>query len=170
MKKVLLSFFALLISVLFPISVFAEGEAKEKINVYMFYGEGCGYCAAAKEFFAGIDEEYKEYYSLVTYEVWHDKNNSALMQGVAEYLNEDVNGVPYIVIGDTTFAGYASEYDQDILDAIKESYNNEDYVDVVSKVKDGGVSSKKNYDTYIVIGIFAAIIGGFGALIYFSRK
>lgn len=167
MKKVLLSILALLIAVVLPIS--ASAEEKEKINVYLFYGNGCGYCEAAKEFFASIEEEYGEYYNLVEYEVWYVEENSELMQNVASYLGDEVGGVPYIVIGETTFGGYSSEYDSDIIDAIEEEYENEDYVDVVAKVKGGEVSSK-NYDTYIVIGIFAVIIGGFGALIYFSRK
>lgn len=167
MKKVLLSILALLTVVILPISVSAE--EKEKVNVYLFYGNGCGYCEAAKQFFASIKEEYKEYYNLVEYEVWYVKENSQLMQDVASYLGKEVGGVPFIVIGETTFGGYSSEYDSDIIKAIKEEYENEDYVDIVAKVKDGEVSTK-NYDTYIVIGIFAVIIGGFGALIYFSRK
>lgn len=167
MKKVFLSIISLLAALMLPISVSAEEN--EKINVYLFYGNGCGYCEAAKKFFASIKEEYGEYYNLVEYEVWYVKENSNLMQNVASYFGEEVGGVPYIVIGETTFGGYSSEYDNDIKKAIKEEYENENYKDIVAKVKSGEVSSK-NYDTFIVVGIFAVIIGGFGALVYFSRK
>lgn len=172
MKKVLLSILTLFMVLIFPLSVVAseKEESKEKINVYLFWGDGCGYCEAAKEFFASIEDEYGEYFNLVEYEVWYNQDNNELKENVAEYLNDDVSGVPYIVIGETTFGGYSSEYDEDIKEAIMEAYEDEDYVDVVAKVEAGEVETGKNYDTLIVIGIFVVIIGGFGALIYFSRK
>jgi len=159
---------------MFPLSVLAEGkketETKDKVKVYLFWGNGCGYCEAAKEFFASIEEKYSKYYELVDYEVWYNKENNTLKENVANYLKDDVSGVPYIVIGDTTFGGYSSEYDEQIIEAIEDAYEDDDYVDVVAKVKSGDVEPAKNYDTLIVIGIFVVIIGGFGALIYFSRK
>lgn len=183
MKKIVLILVALSMVFLMPLNVIAKEtrevkEVKEveekvddnKINVYLFWGNGCGYCEAAKEFFANIDKEYSKYFNLVDYEVWYNEDNNALKEEVAAYFKDDVTGVPYIVIGDETFGGYSSEYDADIKKAIKEAYEDEDYVDAIEKVKDGDVEAPKNYDTLIVIGIFVAIIGGFGALIYFSRK
>ena len=174
MKKVLLSILTLFMVLVFPMSVLAdegkEDAKKEKINVYLFWGDGCGYCEAAKEFFASIEEEYDDYYNLVEYEVWYNKDNNELKENVAAYFNDDVTGVPYIIIGDKTFGGYSSEYDEDIKKAIKEAYDDEDYIDAVAKVGTGDYETPKNYDTLIVIGIFVLIIGGFGALIYFSRK
>lgn len=180
MKKKLLGLIALLIAVLLPTSVMAETKEStkeesevvesEKINVYLFWGQGCGYCEAAKEFFASIEEEYGKYFDLVEYEVWYDKNNNALKESVVEYFNDNVTGVPYIVIGETTFGGYAADYDQDIKDAIVDAYEDDDYVDYVAKIIAGDIETPKSYDTLIVIGIFVVIIGGFGALVYFSRK
>lgn len=176
MKKKILNFIALIIAVLLPITVMAETEnesespVKEKVNVYLFWGNGCGYCEAAKDFFASIEDEYGKYFELVEYEVWYSKDNNALKERVVEYFGDDVSGVPYIVIGDTTFGGYASSYDEDIKEAIKDAYEDEKYVDYVEQIISGDVETPKNYDTLIVIGIFVVIIGGFGALIYFSRK
>lgn len=172
MKKTILSLIALFIALLFPLNVMADEkeESKEKINVYLFWGNGCGYCEAAKNFFRSIEKEYEDYYELVEYEVWYDEDNKALMNSVAEYFDEEIGGVPYIIIGETTFGGYSEEYNDSIIKAIKEEYENEDYVDVVKNVKADGVTTEKNYDTLIIIGIFVVIIGGFGALVYFSRK
>lgn len=176
MKKILLSILTIFMVLMFPLSVIAEGketrevEENKKVNVYLFWGNGCGYCEAAKKFFASIEEDYGKYFNLVEYEVWYDKDNNALKESVAEYFNDDVTGVPYIIIGETTFGGYASTYDGDIKKAIKEAYEDEEYEDIVAKVKGGDIEPAKNYDTLIVIGIFVVIIGGFGALIYFSRK
>ena len=112
MKKVLLSVIALVMTLMFPLNVLADKkeESKDKINVYLFWGNGCGYCEAAKEFFASIEDEYGEYFNLVEYEVWYDKDNNALKDSVAEYFNDDVSGVPYIIIGETTFGGYAADF------------------------------------------------------------
>ena len=174
MKKSILSIIAILVAIFFPLNVLAKEkeEVNEPINVYLFWGNGCGYCEAAKEFFVSIEEEYGDKFDLVAYEVWNDEKNQALEQAVAEYLGEEVSGVPYIVIGEKTFNGYSSEYDEDIIEAIEDEYENDDRIDVLEKIDAGEVSksSEKNYDTLIVIGIFAVIIGGFGALIYFSRK
>lgn len=174
MKKSILSIIAILVAIFFPLNVLAKEkeEAKDPINVYLFWGNGCGYCEAAKEFFASIEEEYGDKFDLAAYEVWNDENNQALEQAVADYLGEEVSGVPYIIIGEKTFNGYSSEYDEEIIEAIEDEYENDERIDVLEKIDAGEVSksSEKNYDTLIVIGIFAVIIGGFGALIYFSRK
>lgn len=171
MKKTLMSIITLFLLLLFPISVMAEDKKeKDPINVYLFWGDGCGYCEAAKQFFASIEDEYGKYFDLVDYEVWHNKQNNELKDNVANYFQENVTGVPYIIIGDETFGGYSSEYDKDIKDAIKDAFDDENYIDVVAKVASGNYEPAKNYDTLIVIGIFIVIIGGCGALIYFSRK
>ena len=178
MKKVLISLMALFMLLVMPLSVFAtEKETREveaisnkKVNVYLFWGDGCGYCEAAKKFFASIEDEYGKYYNLVDYEVWKNPDNNTLKDQVADYFKEEVTGVPYIVIGDETFGGYSEEYNEEIIEAIEDAYEDDDYVDVVKNIVDGKVEPAKNYDTLIVIGIFVLIIGGFGSLIYFSRK
>ncbi len=179
MKKTILSIIALFTAFVLPLCVNAketevekETEAKEKeeVKVYLFWGNGCRYCEAAKDFFASIEEEYGEKFELVGYEVWYDKKNNELKETVAEYMDDDVTGVPYIIVGETTFGGYASEFDEDIIKAIEEEYEKEDRFDVIEKIESGEIEPAKNYDTLIVIGIFVVIIGGFGALIYFSRK
>ena len=45
-------------------------EAKEKINIYLFWGNGCSHCSNLKAFMASIEEEYGKYYNLYTFEVW----------------------------------------------------------------------------------------------------
>lgn len=176
MKKFVLLIMVLCMTILMPLNVLAETRevkeemAKEKINVYIFWGNGCGYCEAAINFFESIEDEYGKYFNLVKYEVWYEKDNNTLKENVAAYFGDDVTGVPYIVIGDETFGGYAEEYNEDLKEAIVDAYEDDDYIDVVAKVNAGEVETKSNYDTLIVIGIFAVVIGGFGALIYFSRK
>ena len=104
MKKIKLLVVALLTIILLPFNI--NAAEKDQINVYIFKGDGCGYCAAALEFFESIESEYGAYFDLVEREVWYDEDNATLMSEVAAYFGEEVRGVPYIVIGDKTFQGF----------------------------------------------------------------
>lgn len=87
-------------------------------NVYLFYGEGCQYCKALESYLDTIPDDVKSTYNLVEYEVWNNNQNAQLMNKFAEYLNDEANGVPYLVIGDKSFIGYSDEYNEEILEAI----------------------------------------------------
>ena len=170
MKKLGKLLLALAMVVILPLSVNAKG--KEPITVHMFRGEGCGYCAAALKFFDSIEEEYGDYFDLETHEVWYDQDNSQLMQDVASYFGEDVGGVPYIIIGDKTFQGYAADYDEKIKSEIKKYYESGDFVDRVAQVKGGDTTTKKdnkkdsNKTTIIIV---AVAVVGMVALLFFAR-
>ena len=125
MKKYLLTI--LLISLfLIPFTVSARDvlyEEKEKIDVFFFWGDGCGHCEVAKEFFNSMDEEYKSYYNLRMYEVWYDTNGRDLMLSMAKDLNETPDYIPYIIIGDKSFEGSVVGHKDELKDAIKNLYN-----------------------------------------------
>lgn len=172
MKKIKLLIVALISVVLLPISI--NAASNEKITVHIFRGEGCGYCKAALSFFDSIEEEYGKYYELEEHEVWYDEDNATLMSNVASYFNEEVNGVPYIIIGDKTFQGYTESYNDEIKQAIKDAYESGNFEDRVKQVQNGTAStsksSKKDKDsnTTTIIIIAVALIG-FVALFYFAR-
>lgn len=105
----------------------SETDIKEpkdgKLNVYLFWGDGCPHC---KKLVAGLNKsinEYGKYYDLYTFEVWDNDRNYYLMQQVGEHFKEEEIGLPYLIIGDQTFSGYMSSYDEEIQKAIKEEYN-----------------------------------------------
>ena len=155
MKKIKYLLVAAII-LLFPFLASAKG----KVNVYMFRGEGCPHCEEALEFFDELakDEEYSKMYELKTYEVWYDEENSALMKDVAEALEEEVSGVPYMVIGTKTFAGYAASMSSQIKDTIKAAYEDDDYKDVVKEVS-AGTYTKEKYEFPIVpVAIVAGVV------------
>lgn len=110
-------------------------EEKEKINVYLFWGDGCPHCEHAKEFFSSIEEEYGKYYNLVEYEVWYDEDNNNLMSKVNNELEANATGVPFIVIGDEYFRGYSSGMNEEIKKTIISQYEDDKYTDIVEKVK-----------------------------------
>ena len=110
---------------------------KDAITIYLFRGKGCGYCRAFLEFMNGITEEYGKYFNMVTYEVWNDTDNAALLDEVSNYLDNPAGGVPYVIIGDKVFPGYASSYDEDIKEAITTLYKTKkkDRYDVFTEMK-----------------------------------
>ena len=112
-------------------------EDDNQAVIYMFRGSGCGYCKAFLTFLNSIVPEYGKYFKLESYEVWYDENNGKLMLGVASYLNKEAGGVPFIIIGDKVFEGYASIYDDDIKNAIKNLYdtNKSDRYDVIDSME-----------------------------------
>ena len=181
MKKIKLLLLLSIIGIILPLGV----DAASKKNVYIFKGSTCGFCKKALTFFQDLvnDKDYADKFDLVEYEVWHNEENAKLGQAVATELGEEMDGVPYIVIGDQTFSGYTTSYDDQIKAAIDTYYNDDSATSVVEKVRDGGEyevtpeytlvkndSSSNNADTIIAIVIIIIAVGGFGYVIYLSRK
>ena len=168
MKKIkyLLIIFAL--ALILPFSV----NAKEKVKVYLFRGEGCPHCQEAEEFFDSIKSEYGKYYELIDYETWYDTDNADLMKKVADKLGEEVSGVPYIIIGKKTWNGYASTYDDAIKSTIKSEYNKSvsKRYDVIRAVN-GKTKEKSNVSSDILaVLIIILVVGGITYGIIMTRK
>ena len=53
-------------------------EGKNKINIYMFRGQGCYYCRNFLSFLNSRADDYGKYFNLVAFEVWNDSNNNQL--------------------------------------------------------------------------------------------
>ena len=164
---------ALVLFVPFMVNINAA-EAKDKINVYLFRGEGCPHCAEAEEFFDELskDEEFKEYYTLVDYEVWNNKENAEFMDKVATELSTNASGVPFIVIGDKFYSGYASSMSNQIKDTIKEQYNNKDYVDTIEKVKKAEQEKDEKASNAVIpiVIVSAAALIIIVAMVFFTKE
>ena len=108
---------------------------KEKVILYLFWGDGCPHCQEAEEWLSEISPTYGKYFDVVDYEVWYHDDNLQLMKDVGNYLGKDVKGVPFIVIGDTSYDGFANVYKDRILNTIFEEYEKIDRVDIVKIVE-----------------------------------
>lgn len=167
----------------------------EKINVYIFRGNGCGHCRNAVTYFYGLGKEFDDYFNVVLYEVWYNGENSLLGKAVATELGKTFSGVPFIVVGNTSFGGFGETTGESVVKKALEAYQDEKYTDIVAKVQKSKkydiveesieeaaysegitdveptiIEEENSNDTAIVIVIFAVIFAGFGALIYSSRK
>ena len=106
--------------------------SSNKPNIYIFWGNGCPHCKALAKFISKLPAETKNKVNIYSFEVWSDKDNKTLMKNFGKFLNQDVRGVPFMVIGDKIFDGYSSgdtKTDQQILDAINTIIKNQGSTD-----------------------------------------
>jgi glutaredoxin len=76
------------------------------VNAYLFYGDGCPHCAKENTFLESIKNDYPTL-DIYKYEVYFSRENSLLMQKVAETLGTESGGVPFLVIGDKYYVGFS---------------------------------------------------------------
>ena len=137
-------------------------ETDDQINIYMFRGNGCGYCRAFLTYLESITKEYGKYFKVVGFEVWYDADNSDLLKEMSSFTGESAGGVPYIIIGKQVFPGYASNYDDAIKEAIQNEYNAEEKYDVFEEYNKAidKAKNEKYAIAYMTIGfcfVFIAI-------------
>ena len=142
-------------------------EEDNRVKIYFFRGEGCPHCADAEEFFNSIEEEYGQYYKILDYETWYNSDNAALLQKVGEARNEEISGVPYILIGDKSWSGYDDSFADEIKDTIKSEYEKAvadrydiaNYVDFTNAAGSVTEAAKKSNDAMVLIIILLAVAG-----------
>lgn len=103
MKKVLI---VSVISFFIFIQSYFLASASENIKAYLFYGNGCPHCAEEMQFLEEIQEDNSDL-EVITYEIYNNKNNALLLQKIGKSLGANVSGVPFLVIGNEYFIGYA---------------------------------------------------------------
>ena len=137
--------------------VTATATEEGKVKVYMFRGEGCGFCAKALAWFEEIQPTEGKYYDLITFEVWNDESNKAEMNKVAKYFGDAADGVPYIIVGEKTWNGFDDSYKTEILNQIHAEYekNPESRFDVFEYLKKNNGGS---IGTFIIVGVVFALI------------
>lgn len=113
-------------------------SSKDKLNIYIFWGDGCPHCKHLAEFLGEIQSEIGDKISLYTFEVWKDKNNLAFLKSFGKFLGENPKGVPYIIIGNKTYSGFSEtdeETKQEIINLIKTEASKADKIDKYQEYK-----------------------------------
>lgn len=188
MKKLKYLVILLIAILIIPFGVFAEGEEetnteenteekteeKKEVPLYFFRGEGCSHCAEAEEWFKSIEEEYGSYFEIKDYETWYNEENQALMERVAEARGESADGVPYIIIGDKSWNGFAEDYKEEIISEIKNVYeqNESDRYDIMKYLPDADEKDKDKSGSSDFVALFFILLvtGGIGFLVYKTRE
>lgn len=194
MKKFLLTIICLFSIITVPVKAkeieLPEVTDHEKVTIYIFRGNGCGFCYNSLAYFNKIASKYSKYFEVVTYEVYNSQENSALYLDVAKEKGEQSGAVPFIVIGDKfSKMGFLEDWGEEFIETALKEYQNKDYVDLVAKIaknhpdaesttlreaciEEGIIQENESHanDTVIILSIFAVIIVGVSSLIFFSRK
>ena len=143
---------------------FEEKEPSEDLpNVYIFRGNGCGYCERLLTFLGTIAEEYQDKVNFVVYEVADNTDNWDLYEKVGAKFGDEVSGYPYMVIGTKVFNGYASSDDEEIIETIEEYAAEENPYDVVAEVESGNldevkIETENNATAVVLVFIFGVVI------------
>ena len=120
---------------LFLVLPFTKVNA-EAVNVNVFYGDGCPYCAEEEKYLNILKSELGDNLNIQRYEVWNNDENSKLLSDVRMALNDNGDGVPFVVIGNKTFTGYNDSVAEDIKTAIFDNLKNPN-VNIVELIKNG---------------------------------
>ena len=144
-------------------------ETDDQAVIYLFRGKGCGYCKKFLTFLNSIVDDYGKYFKVVSYEVWNDADNAELMSGVAKTLGKSADGVPFIVIGDKSFAGYSEAYDDEIKSAIKDLYKTKKSkrYDVIKEYNEGSNNEVDNDSSFVGVIVYSTIVSLGSALFVF---
>ena len=199
MKKILFSLFIVLSLIFIPVAKATETLPEitdhEKVKVYFFRSNNCGWCTQTLEYFAENYDTYKDYFDLIIYEVNGVSENGNLMVDLQEYFDVDgVGSIPYFVIGENfDNLGYATT---EIVEEALKQYQSDDYKDFVAEfiekgnydglktetLKEACAAKGIEYGTHaaskedglsdgaIVAIIFTVVIVGFGVLVLSSRQ
>ena len=96
------------------------------------------------------------------------------MQDVAEARKETADGVPYIIIGDRSWTGFADEYKDEILNKIDTVYEQEVSAryDIMQLVETGSTNEeeKDGGNDFVSLIIILVVVGAAGFGIYKARE
>lgn len=100
MKKKLFLIFSFFLWIL-PVQTFAMNE----VNVYFFYSDDCKFCSQEKAYLEALKQRYPNM-RIYKYETSGDANLALMNQAKALY-GVTEGGVPFTIIGDTTYLGFS---------------------------------------------------------------
>jgi thiol-disulfide isomerase/thioredoxin len=101
-----------------PVLAQPSRASSHKVAIYLFWGDGCPHCAAAKPFLNELTQRYANT-ELRAYEVWYVPENQDLFQKMAAAYGFKPSGVPTIFIGNQYWEGYSDQIGQEIETAVK---------------------------------------------------
>ena len=98
----------------------------DDVKIFLFWGDGCPHCSEFIKYINEYDKE-NDNIQLYAFEVWYEKANSALISELEKEFNVTIKGVPFIVIGDQYFSGFAEGMKSKMEEAIKKTKTSKNY-------------------------------------------
>lgn len=109
--------FLILIAVLFLFISSASGKDKKPVLLYLFWAEGCPYCAKEKIFLSDLKKKYSSL-QIKDYEVSLPASIE-LLRTMSKAYNINPTGVPVTFIGNKAFIGFSEKTASQIEETIK---------------------------------------------------
>lgn len=144
MKKIISYLLLFIVSFLLPISIYAKED--DHLKLYFFHGEECSHCAEERVYLEELKEKYPDL-EIVQYEVWHNYDNSELLNKVHNAFEVQTRGVPTNVIGETMIMGFSESKASQIERAI-DYYKENEYIDAVEQIKNGTYKKNEKDDSF----------------------
>ena len=157
----------------------------ETVVIYLFRGKDCSHCHDALTWFSDNLTRYEEYIEVRSYEVYQNPDNSILASNVADKMGKVLDGIPYIIVGDSyDQVGFKVTDGEKIIKAALKEYENEKYNDLVLETLAGmsGVhydtleealeleGLKKGQGNAVVATIVAGLMLLIGGFIFFAKE
>lgn len=133
--------FKYLLLIIVLLLIFPKVSAKESVNLYLFWGDGCPHCEAEQIYLKDLEKDFDNL-RVIKYEVWHNENNNQFMRQIASETNENLNGVPITIIGQTIISGFSDSTKQQIRRAIN-YYSQTKHHDIVKEIREGTYENVK---------------------------
>lgn len=96
-----------------------------KLNIYLFWGDGCPHCEEEWKFLKRIAPKYYDKIHVYGFEVWNSEENQKIMDEFKDKLNiSKDSGIPLTIIEDKYYIGYDESYNDEILKLIKNNHKN----------------------------------------------
>ena len=93
-------------------------SSEGKVCVILFYGATCPHCAQEREFWKNIlsNQQFSKNLKLIELEVYYNQTNQKLFLDTAKRFNISENqlGVPFTIIGDKAFLGFAYSQNSEV--------------------------------------------------------
>lgn len=95
----------LLVLLIFSTFFLCFANPRNSLDVYLFYGDGCPHCKKEEKYLKMYEEKYTDL-NMHRFEVYFSDENMKLFGRVAESMGADVNGIPFLIIGDEYIVGF----------------------------------------------------------------
>ena len=120
-------------------------ETDDQVPIYLFRGDNCDYCKEFLEFLNSNTDEYGKYFKLISFEIYGDNKNIKLMNKAAEFMGIEVEGIPFVIIGNEYFKGYEEAYNEEIINVLTKTYNTSttERVDIIQAMNEDESLNKK---------------------------
>ncbi|MBT7928766.1 cytochrome c biogenesis protein [Candidatus Peregrinibacteria bacterium] len=97
---------------------FASAQGNNKVDLELFYGQGCPHCSKMIGFLNEIKEIYPNI-NINEHEIYFDSKNVALFQNLINAYEESIDAVPTVFIGDKVFVGFSNKIGEQMINEIK---------------------------------------------------